>query len=99
MTLLDVLDVPAPRSRASTSPTDSPRVAASSAAPAPVIPPPTTRTSSSPDPSRSSAVRRAGGSSAPLRTVEQRPQGHVKVAVTPVEVVVDVAERRVRLDG
>ena len=44
MSLLDRDDVLEPKSRASTRPTDSPRVAASSATPAPTTPPPTTRT-------------------------------------------------------
>ena len=48
-----MLDVPDAMSRASTSPTRSPRVAASRAMPAPVTPPPITRTSSS-----SSAIAR-----------------------------------------
>ena len=47
MSLLERLDVPEAKSRASTSPTDRPRVAASRAAPAPTTPPPMTRTSSS----------------------------------------------------
>src|SRR4051812_42097329 len=66
ISLLDALEVPAARSRASTSPTRSPRVAASSAAPAPVMPPPMTRTSRSPEVSASMARCRAAGSSAPL---------------------------------
>ena len=41
------LEVPADQSRASTRPTDRPRVTASSADPVPTIPPPTTRMSSS----------------------------------------------------
>src|ERR1700722_18601541 len=45
MSLEDRLEVPDAKSRASTRPTDSPRVAASSAAPVPVEPPPTTSTS------------------------------------------------------
>ena len=64
MSLLDALEVPAARSRASTSATRRPRVAASSAAPAPVMPPPTTSTSRSPDVAASSARRRAAASSA-----------------------------------
>src|SRR5215211_294079 len=99
MTLLEVLDVPAPRSRASTSPTESPLVAASSAAPAPVIPPPITSTSSSPEISTSSARRRAAGSSAPLATVEQRPEGGVELAMAPVEGVVDLAQLGIGRDG
>src|SRR5215211_6486423 len=100
MTLLEALDVPAARSRASTSPTDSPRVAASSAAPAPVIPPPTTSTSSPPEVSTSSARRRATGSRTPLATaVEERTQGAVELAVAPVQVVVETAQLRIGLDG
>src|SRR5688500_9539941 len=97
MTLLEALDVPDPRSRASTSPTDSPRVAASSAAPVPVIPPPTTSTSSSPEVSASSARRRAAGSRAPLATVEERPEGGVEGAVTAVDGVVELPQLRVGL--
>src|SRR6185437_2807278 len=44
MSLLDRDEVPDPKSRASTSPTDSPLVAASRATPAPTTPPPTTST-------------------------------------------------------
>ena len=105
MSLLDALEVPAARSRASTSPTDSPRVAASSAAPAPVMPPPMTRRSSSPErarverPAPGPRVERAaherGDVAHPL--VEQRPQRRVELAVPAVQVVVDVAQLRVGL--
>ncbi len=44
MSLLDRDEVPDAKSLASTSPTDSPRVAASRATPAPTTPPPTTST-------------------------------------------------------
>ncbi len=44
MSLLDREEVPEPKSLASTSPTDSPLVAASSATPAPTTPPPMTST-------------------------------------------------------
>ena len=64
MSLLDRLDVPEAKSRASTSPTDSPRVAASSADPAPTTPPPMTRTSSSVSAIACSASSRAAGDSA-----------------------------------
>src|SRR5262245_6347474 len=52
MSLLERLLVPAAKSRFSTSATDSPRVAASSAEPAPVAPAPITTTSN-----RSAAIR------------------------------------------
>src|SRR5918996_414317 len=64
MSLLDRLDVPEAKSRASTSPTDRPRVAASRAAPLPTTPPPTTRTSSSVELMASRASSRACGESA-----------------------------------
>ena len=63
MSLLDREDVPAPKSRASTRPTDSPRVAASSATPAPTTPPPTTSTWSSAPASAASAADLESGSS------------------------------------
>src|SRR4051794_23755476 len=47
MSLLDRLDVPEAKSRASTRPTARPRVTASRAQPAPTTPPPMTRTSTS----------------------------------------------------
>src|SRR5690606_10960740 len=64
MSLLDRLDVPEAKSRASTSPTDRPRVAASRAVPLPTTPPPTTSTSSSVELIASSAASRACGESA-----------------------------------
>src|SRR5918998_5683860 len=64
MSLLDRLEVPEAKSRASTSPTDRPRVAASRAAPLPTTPPPTTRTSSSVELMASRASSRACGESA-----------------------------------
>ena len=63
MSLLDRDDVPAPKSRASTRPTVSPRVAASSATPAPTTPPPTTSTWNSAPASVSSAAALESGSS------------------------------------
>src|SRR5215468_12020516 len=63
MSLLDRDEVPAPKSRASTRPTDSPRVAASSATPAPTTPPPTTSTWNSAPASAASAADLASGSS------------------------------------
>src|SRR4029450_1272091 len=61
--LLERLDVPAARSRASTRATLRPREAASRAAPAPVTPPPTTSTSNcSSRNRRRSATRRIGES-------------------------------------
>ncbi len=62
MSLLDRDEVPDPKSRASTSPTDRPRVAASSATPAPTTPPPTTSTWCS---VRASAVRARSRSAGP----------------------------------
>src|SRR3954454_20009153 len=63
MSLLERLEVPAAKSRASSSATDNPRLAASSAAPAPVTPPPMTRTSTtSVSTAARSARRRAGDS-------------------------------------
>ena len=67
MSLLDRLEVPAAKSRASTRATSRPRVAASSAAPVPVEPPPMTTTSKVSERSRSrsavrcSALRTPGG--------------------------------------
>src|SRR5215207_4151330 len=64
MSLLERLDVPAAQSRASSRPTERPRLAASSATPAPVTPPPITRTSTTPSASAArSAERRSGDSS------------------------------------
>src|SRR3984957_12250495 len=79
MSLLDRLEVPEARSRASTSPTRRPREAASSAAPAPVMPPPITSTSSGPAvrfriaSSRSRASRTPGIRTAPPRPREGPP--------------------------
>src|SRR5688572_12749279 len=89
MSLLDRLEVPAAQSRASSSPTESPRLAASSAAPAPVTPPPITRTSTTSSASRArSARRRSGDSAVPLMsepsmspTVPPRPVGSVALGV------------------
>src|SRR5688572_7244886 len=69
MSLLDRLEVPEAKSRASTSPTERPRVAASRAAPLPTTPPPTTSTSSSVELMASSAASRACGESATDLTV------------------------------
>src|SRR5215211_3729349 len=104
MSLLDALEVPAARSRASTSPTRRPRVAASSAAPAPVIPPPTTSTSSSPETAASIATRRAEGSRSPppaptSASVEEGPQRRVEPAVPAMQLVVDAVQLRVGLHG
>src|ERR1700727_1796159 len=95
MSLLDRLDVPAARSRASTRPTRRPRDAASRAAPAPVIPPPITRTSSGPAlsfriaSSRSRATRTPGIETAP----PQPPEGdHHRPSY-----VIDVAAERPRV--
>src|ERR671921_183293 len=68
MSLLERLEVPEAKSRASTRPTVRPRVAASRAAPEPTTPPPTTRMSSSAPvdvaASASSARSRVSGESA-----------------------------------
>ncbi len=63
MSLLDRDEVPEPKSRASTRPTDSPRVAASSATPEPTTPPPTTRTWCSVSASAARAAARSAGPS------------------------------------
>src|SRR5450759_4241498 len=63
MSLLDLDDVPEPKSLASTRPTDSPLVAASSATPAPTTPPPTTSTWCSVCASPASAASRSSGPS------------------------------------
>src|SRR5690554_369591 len=55
----DLLEVPEPQSRASTMPTLSPRVTASSAQPVPTMPPPITRMSSSFDFNPSMASERS----------------------------------------
>ncbi len=60
----DRLDVPEAKSRASTSPTFRPRLAASSAAPAPTTPAPITRTSNCSSSRRRSATARYSGPSA-----------------------------------
>src|SRR3954447_14579746 len=63
MSLLERLEVPAAKSRFSTSATDSPRVAASRAQPAPVAPAPITTTSKRSSAIRASAARRCSGPS------------------------------------
>src|SRR5580765_7493647 len=89
MSLLDRLDVPLAKSRASISPVDRPRVTASSAAPQPTTPPPTTRTSSSmPERSRSRAVVRLAGE----RVIRRAP-------VCSLEVSLDVDPVQGALDG
>src|SRR3954469_23161425 len=59
------LEVPAAKSRASTSAVDRPRVAASNAAPAPVAPAPITTTSKTSFAIRSRAASRCSGFSSP----------------------------------
>src|ERR1700677_255899 len=66
MSLLDRLEVPEARSRASTRATRRPRDAASSAAPAPVMPPPMTSTSNRSAASRLSVASRSRASRTPL---------------------------------
>src|ERR1700754_1088202 len=61
MSLLERLDVPEAKSRASTRPTDRPRGAAAGALPEPTTPPPTTSTSSSASASAASADSRYSG--------------------------------------
>src|SRR5580693_6297701 len=79
MSLLDRLEVPAARSRASIRPTRRPREAASRAAPAPVMPPPMISTSSGPAASfriassRSRASRTPGITTAPPHPRQGRP--------------------------
>src|SRR3954447_11615006 len=63
MSLLDRLDVPDAKSRASSSATDNPRLAASRAAPAPVTPPPITSTSTTSSATRARSARRRAGDS------------------------------------
>ena len=87
MSLVERRDVPAARSRASTSATDSPREAASSAAPAPVTPPPMMSTSNRSRRSRArSAARRAGESRAAANreTDRSRTPPRYKAARDPV---------------
>src|SRR5687768_1994519 len=62
MSLLERLEVPEAKSRASSSATDNPRLAASSAQPAPVAPPPMTTTSKVSSRIRPSAAERCSGS-------------------------------------
>src|SRR6266851_2182310 len=69
MSLLDRLEVPEARSRASTRATRRPRDAASRAAPAPVTPPPMTSTSNRSAASRSSTAPRSRASRAPLPAI------------------------------
>src|ERR1700759_1152846 len=69
MSLLDPLEVPESRSRASTRATRRPRDAASRAAPAPVTPPPMTSTSNRSAASRSSTAPRSRASRAPLPAI------------------------------
>src|ERR671917_2654404 len=85
MSLLDRLEVPEAKSRASTSPTDRPRVAASRAAPLPTTPPPTTRTSSSVELIASSAASRACGESATDLMVVPSSEKRSSVDVYPVQ--------------
>src|SRR5580693_5854542 len=92
MSLLDRDEVPEPKSRASTSPTESPRVAASRATPAPTTPPPTTRTWCSVPASAVSAAARSAGPSLvvavaglplpawPLPGAEDRPPGQTRMS-------------------
>src|SRR5712691_10309508 len=91
MSLLDLDEVPEPKSLASTRPTDNPLVAASSATPAPTTPPPTTSTWCSVRASAASAAARSSGPSlnvtpasqltvrtlpAPPGPDDNRPAGH-----------------------
>src|ERR1700728_1181128 len=75
MSLLDRLEVPDARSRASTRPTRRPREAASRAAPAPVMPPPMISTSSGPAASFRIASSRSRASRTPgITTAPPRPR-------------------------
>src|SRR2546430_8695160 len=69
MSLLDRLEVPEARSRASTRATRRPRDAASRAVPAPVMPPPMTSTSNRSPASRLSIAPRSRASRAPLLAI------------------------------
>ena len=76
MSLLERLDVPAAKSRFSTSATESPRLAASSATPQPVTPPPTTSTSNVSSAScRSWRLRVSRGADAPREPISRRALG------------------------
>src|SRR5690348_15101863 len=70
MSLLDRLEVPEAKSRASSRPTERPRVAASRAQPAPTTPPPTTSTSTSLSASAESAASRLAGERVMLINVD-----------------------------
>src|SRR5260370_16049137 len=73
MSLLDRLEVPEARSRASTRATRRPRDAASRAAPAPVMPPPMTSTSNRSAASRLSVALRSRASRTPLLAIHPFP--------------------------
>src|SRR5437762_12620917 len=73
MSLLDRLEVPEARSRASTRATRRPRDAASRAVPAPVTPPPMTRTSNRSVASLLSIAPRSRASRAPLLAMTHPP--------------------------
>src|SRR5580692_2466548 len=73
ISLLDRLEVPEARSRASTRATRRPRDAASRAAPAPVIPPPMTSTSNRSAASRPSVALRSRASRTPLLAITHSP--------------------------
>src|SRR5258707_3217198 len=75
MSLLDRLEVPEARSRASTRATRRPRDAASSAVPAPVMPPPMTSTSNRSVASRLSIAPRSRASRTPLLAINIPPYG------------------------
>ena len=77
------LDVPDAQSRASSSPVESPRVTASSAAPVPTMPPPTTRMSSSFSLSRASAASRSSGPSFVERVTDLRVAESCVAIVVP----------------
>src|SRR5690242_7729731 len=95
MSLLDRDEVPAPKSRASTRPTDSPRVAASSATPAPTTPPPTTSTWNSAPASAASAADLESGSSL-TASAPPAPTGRTLVVMTgSMPVYLYVLRRRV----
>src|SRR3954463_14789397 len=94
-------EVPDARSRASTSATLSPRVAASSAAPVPTTPPPTIATSNSSSRKRRSAAARVVGLIAPLLETGISFNGRTSVrdhpATGPLQRPAPVAEQRLAL--
>src|SRR5215470_16271723 len=101
MSLLDRLEVPDARSRASTRATRRPRDAASRAAPAPVMPPPMTSTSNRSVASRLSSASRSRASRAPLLAITHPPDSAVVAVLEyvhrqPTRNPLHAGERRLR---